>query len=112
MSELMPIGTIFELSGKKTMVLGYSFRSKENRFITSYIMCGFPQGFTEVDDLVVISVDAEMKMVFRGYENKYYKQFIRNKQSLYELSSSMSVDEWNLKLKEVEEIITKSVGEE
>lgn len=112
MKELMPIGSIYKAGDNKAMVLGYTQNQKDNRFIVSYIMCGYPQGFTSIDDVWIVPVDADMELIFNGLRNDQFDKFITNRQQLYELSDTMSISEWNQRLREMENAIIKASGEE
>lgn len=103
--KLLPIGSVLQVKGKKAIILGYRFDDENNKFTTSYVICGYPLGFLTMEQLGLVSVDADMEVVFEGYRNELFYSFIRNKQELHDLATTMLVSEWNDHLEQIEESI-------
>lgn len=101
---LLPIGSVLQSKEEKAVVLGYDFNDENDVFSTSYVVCGYPIGFTTTDHLGIVPVDAEMEVVFKGYQNKSYTSFIKSKEELYQLTGQMTVSEWNCHLEQAARI--------
>lgn len=105
--KLVPIGSILGCNGKSAMVTGYHKEEKENRFVYYYIMCGLPVGFTELESLFLISVDAGFDLIFPGYMNETGNRFLNNLQEQYDIQTRMSVSEWDASMDEIRLILEK-----
>lgn len=99
--KLLPIGSVLQVKGKKSLILGYQFDDENNKFVTSYIICGYPFGFITCDELGIVPVDADIEVIFEGYRNEFFYSFIKNKQELHDLTATMSVSEWNEHLNQI-----------
>ncbi len=99
--DLLPIGSILRLpEEEKAIVLGYTLDTKKNKFTYCYIVGSYPLGFMDSKSLFQIPVDADVGVVYKGYRSKGFPVFIHDKQKLYELTKTMTSEEFNLKMKE------------
>lgn len=109
---LLPIGSILEVTGKKAVVLGYSFDDRNDSFTASYIICGYPMGFVTTEQLGLVPIDAEMDVVFEGFRDERFYSFIKNKLEILDLSKEMTVSEWNAHLARFEQLISLEENDE
>ena len=78
--KLLPIGSVVVLKGglKKLMIIGV-MQIVQQEFETKrydYIGVIFPEGFLNVDLLILFDHDQLDEVVYRGFENKEYKDFV------------------------------------
>lgn len=78
--ELLPIGSVVVLKGglKKLMIIGVlqivQQESETKRY--DYIGVIFPEGFLNADLLVLFNHDQLDEVVYRGFENDEYREFV------------------------------------
>ena len=109
---LLPIGSILEVTGKRAVVIGYSFDDKNNSFTASYIICGYPIGFVTIEQLGLVPVDAEMEVIFEGFRDERFYSFIKNKLQILDLAKDITVSEWNAHLDKFEQLISLEENDE
>lgn len=107
--ELLPIGSVLCANNKKALVVGYHFETEDDKFVTSYLVVDFPMGYINTNSVGVVSVEADMDVIFEGYANDSYAAFIKNKQELYELSRNVTVSEWNRALEDAQQTIERNL---
>lgn len=92
--QILPIGTVIESSGIKTIIIGYTV----SKGVPVYMITGFPLGVIDSTQILQIPMTSEFIVVQKGYEDENATKYLNG------ISEELNLLE-NVSLEEVEKCI-------
>lgn len=90
--KTLPVGTVIRINDAKAIIVGYDFEESENKLSREYVVLPYPKGYSNPDDLKVVSGD-DFEIIQLGYKNEYYNAAALYIDGIDHFSKQMTADE-------------------
>lgn len=87
--ELLPIGSIISITGKKFCIIGYSDVKKEEKAYGGYVVVLYPLGYISLEQAIFVPAVEPVEVVAYGYQSKTSKELIKLLGTYYDVAKEI-----------------------
>lgn len=110
MNSYLPVGTLIDIHGIKSMIIGYDNHELNNKIQDGYLIVKFPIGFTGIDSIAFIPADEKFDIINIGFNTKKFDEYLSAQKELMDVLMAVDADIAYQAIDESAQIIDRMVN--